>query len=413
MIGPDCSQKFSEEFTVPASEIAELAKAEAFVKAGNFNSAFEVYMKALQKNPDSVPMLVNLGILYNIYSQPKDAEVQFKRAVELAPNNPLVRFFNSLFLLGMGELKAGWQEHHWRKVLKVSPTHEHLFQCKAWAGEELEKDTHVVVYTEQGKGDEIMTLTMLPDLLKRTSNVSVVCSPEMVPLFERSFRNVAKVYSRDAVKERPSTVFLPDYKAGVTELGQYLRSDFSDFPLSSTILHADTELTKALRKEWKGDDERPLVGIAWRSPNSLMPETKSTDLKKWGRILRNPNFRFVSLQYGDVHDEIAAAEAEFGVNIIEEGGVDFRVDTEKFATMVNAVDLVIAVSSTPVHFAGALGKPVWNITPEGVTRLWYWFSQRKDSPWYPSMKLFRNYAGEDILSRVANKLEDLGYKNQI
>lgn len=406
---PKCSdtlQEFTEAFVIPQQDIEDLRLAEAEMNRGLTGNAYEIILRVLQRDPKCVPAIVNMGILLAACGQPHEAEDRFRTAVKLAPENPLVRHFNGIHLLTQGELKEGWDELHWRKHLKEKKTAEHLFpKAKVWRGEQLEKDTHIVVYTEQGKGDEILCATMLPDLLKRTAFVSLVCSPEMVPVFQRAFPSV-RVHPRSQANE----VFLAEYVAGVSDLGAVLRSEFSDFPLHSKILSADVELAKHLKKEWLGEEDKPVIGIAWKSTQSHNPLAKSTNLKDWARALTNKNYKFVSLQYGDHHQEVADVERRLGISIIEEGGVDFAKDPEKLVTMVEACDLVMGISSTPMHVAGALGKPVWNLTPEAQSKLWYWFSTRVDSPWYPSMKLFRNYPGARTIDQMGFLLEDVWYR---
>jgi hypothetical protein len=98
---------------------------------------------------------------------------------------------------------------------------------------------------------------------------------------------------------------------------------------------------------------------------------------------------FVNLQYGDCAAEIAAAKRAFGVDILDDPEIDPLASLEDFFAQVAAMDLVVSTSNTTVHVAGALNIPTWLLIPRGEGALWYWFMDRSDSPWYPSVRIFR------------------------
>jgi ADP-heptose:LPS heptosyltransferase len=112
-------------------------------------------------------------------------------------------------------------------------------------------------------------------------------------------------------------------------------------------------------------------------------------LDLWDDILRVPGITFVSLQYGPHSTDIEAARKRTGANIVIDSTIDSSGDLDGFAAQVAAMDLVISVSNTTVHMAGALARPVWVLTPTGPGAHWYWFRERADSPWYPAARLFR------------------------
>jgi tetratricopeptide (TPR) repeat protein len=130
---------------------------------------------------------------------------------------------------------------------------------------------------------------------------------------------------------------------------------------------------------------------------------------QWSGILRQPGCRFVDLQYGDTTAERAAFTRETGVSIEHVPDLDLFNDLEGLAALCAACDLVITVSNVTAHVAGALGRPVWLLTPEPAGKHWYWFAERSDSPWYPTLRLFRQkHPGNwrDALETVASSLRD-------
>jgi ADP-heptose:LPS heptosyltransferase len=109
----------------------------------------------------------------------------------------------------------------------------------------------------------------------------------------------------------------------------------------------------------------------------------------WGPLLTARDAMFVKLQYGDLKREVADACRELGVTIIDDPNVDAVADIDAFAAQVAAMDLVITTSNATAHMAGSLNVPVWTLVPTGYGSMWHWFRNRDDSPWYPSMRLFR------------------------
>ena len=173
-------------------------------------------------------------------------------------------------------------------------------------------------------------------------------------------------------------------------LPRILRRDFRQFPKHHGYLKADPARTAALRQRYAAiAGGRRIVGISWRSRNTQFGTAKSVALTDLAEILRVPGVMFVNLQYGDCADEIATAKRDLGVDILHDTEIDSLRSLEDFFAQVAAMDLVVTVSNTTVHAAGALNVPAWLLLPRGEGALWYWFVDREDSPWYPSVRLFR------------------------
>lgn len=398
------SAKLSEEFTIPKGDIAALTQAEAYVNDGAYQDALYVYNDLMRKSPNNIPALLNMGVLFGLMGNPTNAELYLKAAVEKAPDHPMVRHYYALNLLSQGELEKGWDEFKWREKRVMPKTISSKFGCDYWEGQDL-KGKFINVLTEQGIGDEIMCLSMVPDLIKAGATVSIYCSEKLIPIVRRSFPDVW-VHERESYAGDKNFVVGGDYKATIAELGKYLRPSFTSFPIENGFLKPNQELVDHLRKDYKGTKNKPLIGIAWRSPGSLYPKFKSTDLRQWEHILYNKNVQFVSLQYGDVHVEVEEVEKMFKVDIIEEGNLDNVKEIDNYAAQIAAMDLVISVSNTAVHLAGAMEKLTWNIAPAQKVRMWYWSPGRSDTPWYPTMWLIHNHNSMDTLATVAMRLQE-------
>ena len=183
-----------------------------------------------------------------------------------------------------------------------------------------------------------------------------------------------------------------DFKFALADAARYLRPDFASFPQRESFLTADPQRVAAIKSRLPQGRN---VGISWRSASPSTGAFKSMTLADWQPVLSVPGVRFHSLQYGDTAADIAAARARTGIEVVTDPTVDPLTDLDGFAAQVAAMDLVISVSNTTVHFAGGLGKPAWTLVPHGHGAHWYWFRDRADSPWYPRMKLFRQSAPGD------------------
>jgi hypothetical protein len=175
----------------------------------------------------------------------------------------------------------------------------------------------------------------------------------------------------------------------VGSIGQWLRQDESCFKKSkpSYLLACPDKVSKLRNKYQQLAKGKQLVGISWKSVNQRVGKIKSTSLKDWTVILSQPNYYFINLQYGDVNAEIEEYTSGNKTSIYIDKEINSLMSLDDFTAQVSALDLIISTSNTTVHVAGALGKEVWTLLP--YISDWKWMLNREDTPWYPTMKLFR------------------------
>jgi len=244
----------------------------------------------------------------------------------------------------------------------------------------------VAIWTDQGLGDEILQLGLVHDLFKAGQLHTLSTSARLVPLAERSFPGT-RVLSHEQCKDLSDSEWSIDKQCPAIGLGLRYRRSWQDFPDRASYLLADPDRAMAVRQRYLGESGlRPLVGLSWRSANTLFGAEKSLDLAFLLSFFSDDNMTWVNLQYGDVTQEIQSVNT----SIIHDPSIDPLQDMDAFAAQVAALDLVITTSNTTAHMAGALGKPTITLVPRrGPGWLWYWFDARSDSPWYPNMTLFR------------------------
>lgn len=256
----------------------------------------------------------------------------------------------------------------------------------------------IVVYGEQGLGDEISFASMIPDAVAKSENVILDCSAKLQGLFARSFPKATVYGTREsnAVAWEPGRV---DASVPLGGLGKYFRNISEDFP-GTPYLVADPERVAM----WKGlfaKQGKPVIGIAWTGG---MPWTADR-FRRWTLddllpIFRSVDAVWVSLEYKDVSKEIAAFKAKHNVDLRQYSFGTLTQDYDDTAAMVEALDLVFAMQTAVVHLAGGLGKECWAF----VNRHSQWRYAPETMDWYKSVKIYRQ--GKDWpLERAAADLK--------
>jgi len=390
----------------PGNGAALHALTDVLRTAGGLDDAIMASRALAALHPASAPVLGNLGILLQFQGQLDHAMGCYARALRIDPTYAEARSNLGLSQLLTGELAAGWVNHAARWNTTANAKVRHTSPLPAWDGGPL-PDKRLLVWGELGVGDEILLAGMIPDLATRGIGCVLETAPRLVPLFARSFPNVTVAPRGDP--PHPATT-LPDLGAqsALGDLGRWLRPDFASFPRSSQYLVADPQRVAALRARYQAMAEgRRLVGISWHSANPNHRDFKSAPLPLWTPILTLPGLAFVDLQYGEHSADLEAVRREHGIPIIHDDAIDPMTDLDGFAAQVAALDLVISISNTTVHVAGALGVPVWTLLARRTGFLWCWFSEREDSPWYPSMRLYRQATADDWEPVFARVRQDL------
>ena len=395
----DDAEALLQEALVASPEAADALT--ALGRIAEFRGALEqsiaLHDRALVRDPGNANAYVNRGTAKRYGGDADGALADFNRALALKPGMPAAVASRGMTLLSLGRLQEGWPA--FRARIRARDGERNLAAGRPWDGSPLD-GKRVLVWTEYGLGDEIMAASLLPDLLARVDHCTLVCSPRLVSLFQRAFPAAAIIPAGTAITGNF------DARLPLMDAAQWLRPTFQAFPSRHGFLTADAAQTAALRHRY-GADTHQLIGLSWRSASTSTGSFKSTRLADWADVLRIPGFRFVSLQYGECDDDVREARQISGADILVDPAVDPVRDLEMCAAQTAAMDLVVSASNTTVHMAGALGKPTWLLAPEGSGAHWYWFKDRRDNPWYPTVRVFRQQRPGDwtgVLTAVAAQL---------
>lgn len=357
------------------------------LEEGKTDKAIALYNKAIGIDPDHLEAFLNLGGAQHCQGDVKWAVQSYQRALSIDSNHVEAHSSYSMTLLTIGRFFEGWKHHEWRwEKAEFESENKRIFPQPLWDGSSL-TDRSILVWLEQGIGDQIMFASLLPKLQQQACQVLVETGKRLVPIFQRSYTGIDFIPAQDPTDSLLLNTSI-DFQCPIASLPQWLLPDEESFPKYQAYLKACPQTTKVLREKYKKiSGGKLLIGVSWKSTNESMGKSKSTSLENWELVLSQKDFFFISLQYGDVKQEIEEFTQRTGVQIYYDEDIDSLESLDDFAAQVTALDLIISTSNTTVHMAGALGKPVWTLL--NYVPSWRWMIDRTDSPWYPSMVLFR------------------------
>lgn len=354
---------------------------------GRFEDGLDVIRKALARTPGNPYLHWRLASLYQSAGESDAADEYYRKALTAAPDSPSLRYDHSLLLLTMGRFEAGWREY------------AHRFQGQGliarriagtpWQGEPL-PDGRLLLQYEQGLGDMLQQARYIPLILQRLSQGSspsgaatlfVMCQPELKRLLARNFPEVT-VIDREEAEQRASSF---TRVCSVFELPRLFH------PTEGTP-DAPVPYLTAATSAWPSrleSNRRLTVGLIWAgSPTHANDRLRSLSLDELAPLLQTEGVTFVSLQMGP--KALSKSLPPTAVTMLDP--TPLITDFEDTAAILSSLDLIITADTSAAHLAGALGRPTWIFIPRNPD--WRWMYDRDDSPWYPSVRLFRMRKGE-------------------
>lgn len=372
----------------PNFDMARCNLGNALKDKGQTDEAVTYYQKTIELNPNYADAYNNLGSSLQDKAQLEEAIIYYQKALQLNPRLVMAHWNLSHACLSLGDFNQGWKEYEWRWLLKDFGYRN--YPQPLWDGLSLKGRT-LFVYREQGVGDEIMFASCLTKIIDRADLCVVECDKRLVPLFARSFPR-AKIIEQLSEGDVLSPELLKiDMKVPFGSIPKYIRPNLQSFQQQKAYLIPDAQKVELWRSRFTDLGEGLKVGISWRGGKYLsVRRMRSTVLEQWAELFSIPGVHFINLQYGDCFTELKEAREKLGVAIHDWEDADPLKDLDGFAAQIAALDLIISVDNVTVHMAGALGVPVWVLLPFACD--WRWMRDFEDTPWYASVRLFRQYS---------------------
>jgi Tfp pilus assembly protein PilF len=359
---------------------------------GDVVLAVDCYRRALQLNPDHAETHHNLSVAVSRLGLHHEALEQNERALRIKPAHAPARWQRSLLRLLHGNFEGGWQDYEQRWALsEIAPR---SFQQPRWEGSSLEGKS-ILVFAEQGLGDTIQFVRYLPMVKDRGGTVLFECQPALASLCTR-MRGIDQLIVRGA----PLPAF--DAQIPLLSLPGIFATTLATIPTAVPYLRADPKLVADWRREFEAI-EGFKVGIAWQgSPTNKGDRYRSIPLTLFESLTSVSGARVLSLQVGPGTEQLAAVPFP----TIDVGSRFDPSSLEDLAAVLMNLDLVVTIESAVAHLAGAMALPVWVALP--IASDWRWLLERADSPWYHTMRLFRQRRFGDwseVLEHVNDELK--------
>jgi tetratricopeptide (TPR) repeat protein len=350
--------------------------------------------------PDDALALSNWGCALRANGRLEEALTLMRRALELRPDKAEYHWNAALTLLGAGQFKEGWEEYEWRTKLP------HLARpdltAPPWQGEDLAGRT-LLIHQEGGFGDVIQFIRYLPMIrARRATGVVFEGRAPMLSLMQMQ-------PGVDAVVERGQRLPAHDFQCAPQSLPRLFGTELQTIPAEVPYLLVDAEKRSAWRQRLAGPPyqeggKRPFfVGLCWAGSEQAN-DFRSRTLEVFAPLAEVEGVTFLSLQKGAAAGSMAGVSA--GLNVVDAAAA--VEDFSDLAALVSCVDVVASVDTAVAHLGGALGIPTWILIPRNPDCRW--LIQREDSPWYPTVRLFRQERYRDWEGPMRRMAEELRWR---
>lgn len=427
----------------PEQGSAYMALAKLFIRLNMLEEACATLEKVATIEPDNSECLIDLGTVRRNLYRTSEAVEAFDKALAIEPNSPLAINNRAIALLDQnrlepalgaldqataldpdfadahwntglanllaGRLDIGWEKFEWRKRQKNSLLSNRNYDQPEWLGNFDIRGKTLLVYWEQGLGDTLQFCRYAKLLAETGAEVILLVQAPLKKLLSSLPCRVQIVAEGEPLPEF-------DAHCAMMSLPHAFRTELSTIPAEVPYLSADREL-QSLWEKRLGTTDKLRVGLAWsgdprkyQHSANRVDRVRSMPFEMLVPLLDLPEIEFISLQKGEgaVHQLRSHPRRETVIDWTDE-----LRDFADTAALVATLDLVIAVDTSIVHLAGALGKPVWVMNR--FNTCWRWLLERSDSPWYPSARIFRQSSlgrWDDVVLSVATELQELARQHR-
>jgi FKBP-type peptidyl-prolyl cis-trans isomerase 2 len=367
---------------------------------GQFEEAIKFFEKAIQIKPDYAIAYYNLGNVYVAKGQFDKAMQFYQKAIDLNPNYAEAHLNVAQLNLLFGNLEDSWKGFEWGWQVEGDISRRN-FNQPPWDGSDVSGHT-VLLYTDQGFGDTIQFIRYAPLIAQRGARVVIECQAELMSLIQ-TVEDIQQVIVQG--KQLPDF----DLHCHILSLPDVFKTTLETIPSKIPYIFPDTSKVKMWRDLIQTDRTSLRVGLTWSGdPGFKKGQSRSCTIEIFSRLGQLHDITYYSLQKGETSQQAYNPPQEMQLINYTDKISDFA-DT---AALIMNLDLVISIDTSVAHLAGALGKKVWTLIP--FVPDWRWMLDREDSPWYPTMRLFRQSSPGDwetVMDRVAQALK--GLYNQI
>jgi tetratricopeptide (TPR) repeat protein len=392
----------------PKDPRAHLNLGGALNSVGRVKDAKYCFETVLQLEPKNLSAMSNIALIYEKEGMHDAAIAQLSECLKLSKSGSQeeaeLRYKMSYPLLYKGDLKVAWPmyEHGFEPNNVLSRGPKRKFKVPKWEGKKI-RGEKLLVWREQGLGDELMFLHTLPEVFSYCDAIILECEPRLVSLLQRSFPN-CEVRAQDF---SPVTGYAPaedfNYHIAIGSLLAIFRSNIADFERCQPYLKPSTNLVDEFRQRLQIFKPKKIVGLCWRSGTvSAERNIYYAPLSSWMPIFDIENTVFVNLQYGECQQELQELKDTYGITIHEWSDLNLRDDLESVAALIANLDCVVSVGTAVAQMTGAIGTPLLLLTSKNWSLL-----GQKYYPWFKNVDICLSDYGqpiEPLIPELAQKL---------
>jgi len=365
----------------------------ACMENGEYADAENCFRQTMVLAPESLETLLNLGYCLDLQGYSGEALDCYESVLALSPGNAKARYNRAAHLLRRGDMEAGFADYEAR-FEAIRGTDSRSYTQPRWDGSSL-KEKSILVYAEQGLGDAIMFGRYVPLLAELGGRVVLELQPPLMRLLS-SLHGVERIVAKSDLPP------LTDFHVPLLSLPHLLKTTIHSIPNDVPYFDLPAKLVASWRERMGVRAAGIRVGLVWAGKEKPYPN-RSCPPRHLALLLSMPGTSFFSLQAGEkdrfpLPEELASSMTDLTHHI---------VDLADTAALIANLDLVITIDTSVAHLAGAMGKPVWVMLPHAAD--WRWMLDRSDSPWYPTMRLFRQLHPGDwdsVVDEIAMDLLD-------
>lgn len=362
----------------------------------NSEQALKELANALQQNPKDHRIFINMSAASKSLGDFEASVDYIDKAISLKPNNAEALFSKSLLLLQLGDYLNGWELYEWRWKTKKFTSPKRTFNKYAWNGEQKISGKTILIHWEQGLGDTIHFSRLIGEVLKKGASVIFEVQKPLYSLMKNFHPNIQVI---DASSALPYF----DFYCPLLSLPHNLNLTLKNLPLFESYIKSDPLKKKAWTKII-GRKNKSQFGICW-SGSTTHKNDGNRSIRLIDFLEAFPkNHTLISLQKEVRAEDLPTLQNNQNIQDYSQKIDDFS-DT---AAICDLMDIVVTVDTSIAHLAGAMGKPVFLLLPTSTD--FRWLLNREDTPWYPSMRIFRQKTPGDwkpVFSKIKRILEEL------
>ena len=348
----------------------------------DFDEAIKLHKKSISLDNLNSKAYNNLGIMYSYLGKIDESIPLMEKAIELNPHNNESKYILGQLQIYNKNYISGWRnfESRW---LYINYQHKKHDTKKNWITK-LDDKSRILLWAEQGIGDQIMYATMFNEFSSFSKNLLIKIDKRLIEILEKKHPLIKFVPKEKIISDEEFDCHMP-----FGDLGKFLRKDIKDFKKTKfPFISADKNLSNSIKDKFL-NNKKFLVGISWTSYNQQLGHDKSVYLENLIPILKINNISFIDLEYRNSDLERKNLFDKYNLTIYKEDKIDSFNDIKGLTSIIEACDFVITCSNINAHLSGALGIKTFLLLPLGKGRLWNWNFENQRSIWYPSVKIFQ------------------------